>query len=121
MNIENIIKRLQDVDKMKNVLFDENQRKAFECLPKPGISKIGLSDKSSFLTLDSIVQTKKVRLKKDESIQTLGFLLNGNPINRRMLEMLKPDVRKELEETNKSNCDLQIKKKIYSEIYKKIS
>ena len=102
MNIENIIKRLQDIDKMKHVLFDDNQRKAFECLPKPGISKIGFSNKSTISNLDSIIQTKKVRLKKDDSMQTLSFLLNGNPINRRMLEMLKPDVRKELEETNKS-------------------
>lgn len=88
MDISNIIKRLQDVDKLKMVLLDENQRKIFECIPKPGI--VGKSKKkmklSRYWTLDIIR-----KLKKSSSIQQIIKKYDvdqKNPIKKRILEIL---------------------------------
>lgn len=100
MDIKNIIKRLQDIDKFKLILFDENQRKVFESLPKPGIGKQMLQN--NFLTVDSIIKSKKTGFKKN-SIHKLAFLLNGDPINQRMYDMLGPQLKKDCEEIGLSN------------------
>lgn len=57
MDIKNIIKRLQDIDKLKMILFDEKQRFAFEMLPKPGIGKNKYEHSS--LTMEAIIKPKK--------------------------------------------------------------
>lgn len=95
MGIENIIKRLQDIDKLKFVIFDQKQRKAFEYLPKPGISLGINSQKSSTLTMESIVRSKKQK-KDRETLQKFKFLLNGDPINKRMFELLDEKTKNNL-------------------------
>jgi hypothetical protein len=94
MGVENIIRRLQDIDKMKLVLFDNDQRRVFEILPKPGIqgSKQGVK---SWLTMEKILTSRRKKYKRN-SFNKLGFLLNGDPVNKRMFEMLDANVKIEL-------------------------
>ena len=101
MNIENIIKRLQDVDKLKMVLFSNKQRKAFELLPKPGIAVKQNFEQNCLLTMDLIAKPHKKRYKKKSS-KNLEFLLNGDPINTRMLEIMQTTIKKELEQNKES-------------------
>lgn len=97
IDIENIIKRLQDVDKLKMVLLDENQRKVFELLPKPGFGGDGKQLNSSVHTLESITfERKHKRFPK----HSLRFLPPNNPINGRIIQMLEPEVKIQIEKIN---------------------
>ena len=87
MDIKNIIKRLQDIDKMKMVVFDDKQRRVFENLPKPGIVRNTGSLKSkSHFTTELMLESKISR----EPVKTNEFLLNSDPMNKRMLDMMDP-------------------------------
>ena len=92
MGIENIIKRLQDIDKLKIVLFDSDQRKIFEQLPKPGITKKRLNKDSEF-TIESIVKPKPdPKQNSFDSIRKLKFSVENDPLNslnKRLFEMVE--------------------------------
>lgn len=87
MDLDRIIKRLQDVDKLKLLLLDENQLKVFEMLPKPGIQgKRKLQNMKSF-TLEAMVSS----MKETNKIIDYTFLLNGDKVNKKMLELMGPN------------------------------
>ena len=95
MGIENIIKRLQDVDKLKMVLIDKNQRKIFEHLPKPGITKKPSSTDIPF-SIESVVMSKKESNQNSiEPYQKLNFNHEKDQFGKRLLEMI--DTSKTLE------------------------
>ena len=100
IDIKNIIRRLQDIDKLKLILLDDNQRKIFEAIPKPGInnthSKPNIS--GSFLTMSTILDPKRIlsdlkkvaeRLSKDE------------PINQRLLNLIQKKILLDEEQKKK--------------------
>lgn len=93
IDIKNIIKRLQDIDKLKIVLFDENQRKLFENIPKPGIGE--KNNEKSFL-LNSIIQLKIENFSM-ESFDNFSFIFDGNPLNKRIYELIDPRLKKKIE------------------------
>lgn len=99
MGIENII-TLQDIDKLKIVLFDNDQRKIFEQLPKPGITKKRLNKDSEF-TIESIVKPKPdPKQNSFDSIRKLKFSTENDPLNslnKRLFEMVES--RKSLRKT----------------------
>lgn len=87
MDLDRIIKRLQDVDKLKLLLLDENQLKVFEMLPKPGIQgKRKLQNIKSF-TLEAMISS----MKETNKIIDYSFLLNGDKVNKKMLELMGPN------------------------------
>ena len=104
MDINNIITRLQDVDKLKLVLLDENQRKVFDTLPKPGImGKSSLMKKpSSLFTMEWITRCKKGKFRR-RSRRKYQFLLNGDPINKRLFNMIDPTIKLELKQMNENS------------------
>lgn len=89
IDIKNIIRKLQDIDKLKMVLLDEKQRNAFEMLPKPGIGKKKI--RNSSLTMESIVRSRQTIFSKEK--QNVSELLDGNPVNRRIYELLDPNLK----------------------------
>lgn len=92
MDIKNIIKRMQEIDKFKLILFDKNQRIAFDMLPKPGIGK--KDPDSSLLTMESIVKTKQTIFPGGK--EKLQLPLDGNYINQRIFELLDPELKNEV-------------------------
>ena len=100
MDIHNIIKRLQDVDKLKLVLLDEDQRRVFDNLPKPGIVGRSLRSKSVF-TMETINKGKRQGLRR-RSKAKYGFLLNGDPVNQRIFNMMDPTLRADLKQMHDS-------------------
>lgn len=93
IDITNIIKRLQDIDKLKMVLFNNKQRKIFECIPKPGVCGIkGQNTQiSRFWTIDVIQKCKK---KPDSKQNIRNEDVNSqDPVNKRMLDILNLDGR----------------------------
>lgn len=93
MDIKNIIKRLQDIDKLKMILFDERQRNVFEILPKPGI---GNQENNSYFSMETIKKSRATKYTR-KSAHKLAFLLNGDPINQRMYDLIDPSLKKEFE------------------------
>ena len=99
IDISNVIKRLQDIDKLKQILLTENQRKLFECIPKPAIS----SDKTKEdfkkrLTLKSLVLDHRPKFKKGTLLpEALIKVDKTNPITNKILEMLDQELKVEME------------------------
>lgn len=86
MGIENIIERLQDIDKIKLILFNENQRKLFALIPRPGV--FGKNEQRvKRLSMKTILESKELKSRKDP-IDKLIKDLNDEPMNRRMLELI---------------------------------
>ena len=99
MDIRKIIKRLQDLDKLKIILLTKDQRTLFEYIPKPDI----IDSKHSF-SLESIKHYKN-RAKTRNSIRDVANVIkrvaeNNDPINNRILECLDPKIK---------NCNLENK------------
>lgn len=99
IDISNVIKRLQDIDKLKQILLTENQRKLFECIPKPVVT----SDKAKQnfkkrLTLESLVLNHRPKYKKGTRLpETLTKVDKNNPVTNKILEMLDPELKVEME------------------------
>ena len=104
-DIAKIIEKLQDVDKLKMILFDENQRVVFDQLPKPGIHENPIINSSNF-TMKSIKLTKNIKNRK-ENASFYTFLLNGNPINTRMMALLDNSLKDKLKGLLGSNTLLE--------------
>lgn len=96
MDINHIITRLQDVDKLKLVLLDDNQRQVFDNLPKPGVGNTTASQ--NFLTMECINKTKKNNKYRRKSRKKFAFLFNGDPVNNRIFEMMDPKIKIELKQ-----------------------
>ena len=95
ISVENIIGKLQEIDKIKRVLLNYDQRKVFEILPKPGIGE-SKKENSDFLSTND-ASSNPMNAKFSKTLNTdLNFLLNGDPINQRLLKMLNVEVRNEL-------------------------
>lgn len=102
MDITNIIKKLQDIDKIKLIFFDNNQRDLFEMLPKPGIASTQSKIRHSRLTMETILASKNDLLRRKIKKNTNDYF-NEDPLNKRMLEMIDPDVKDELQKINNVN------------------
>lgn len=104
MDIQNIIKRLQDIDKMKFILFDPKQRKVFEALPKPGIfsGHGNVPAQTSYFTMDDVLKSKIIKTKREsESFShECKFLLNGDPLNKRMFDLLDKEQKERILKNN---------------------
>ena len=89
MGVETIIKRLQDIDKLKFILFDKEQRKFFEQLPKPGIAQ-KFSPNDSCYTIETVVRSKKELDTNEASVfQKIKLSLENDPMNKRLVEMME--------------------------------
>lgn len=92
LDISNIIKRLQDIDKLKMVLFDNQQLQAFEMLPKPTITKKGHAVGS--IRMDSIAKSQSFRSMKDNPMNKIEMLLQeDNQINKKIFSLLDPKLK----------------------------
>ena len=92
MDIRKIIKRLQDLDKLKIILLTKDQRKLFEYIPKPDVI-----DSNHLLSLESITRYK-TRAKTRNSTRDVVNVIkrvteNNDPINKRILECLDLKMR----------------------------
>ena len=70
--------------------MNENQRKMFELIPKPGLGKKELQKQ---LTLENIRSSKKKMSKID--LKTI-FANEEDPLSMRIWEMLDPDIKNEI-------------------------
>lgn len=100
IDIKNIIKKLQGVDKLKLILLDKNQRIAFEMLPKPGVGNKRGHHNSSVLTMESIFKSRDSIFFKEKQLPST--LLDGNSINNRIYRLLDPEIKRQMEHGKKT-------------------
>ena len=101
MGIENIIKRMQDVEKLKIMLFDDNQRKLFDRTPKPGIRKSKTDFKPDF-KFTSILRSKR-EFQKFDSDRFFNMSFDEHPIiNQKRTEIVEESVSKKFQQKKNS-------------------
>ena len=99
LDIRKIIKRLQDLDKLKMVLLNEDQRSVFECLPKPDV--IDARNKLSMESINKYRKSVKTRkLTKNISNTMKSMAEDNDPVNKRILECLESKAIKHQEIDN---------------------
>ena len=87
LDMKNIIKRLQDIDKLKIILFDKYQRKLFESIPKPGIGGKELRNGLSMLKMKNITGIRKYSNK--EVLKTdMSYINLQKPMNQRLVDLI---------------------------------
>lgn len=92
MDIKNIIKRLQDIDKLKLILLNENQRKLFEILPKPAIGG-SQPIRPSTWTIEKVLESKNPILGEN-----LPVFANDDPLGIKMYGLLDSKKKQEFKE-----------------------
>lgn len=97
LDIRKIIKRLQDLDKLKLILFKEDQRKLFEYIPKPNIA-----DSTHRFSIGSILKYEN-KVKTKENLANVWKLLaeDNDPMNKRILECIDQKLDYTTEVTDK--------------------
>lgn len=74
MDIRNLIKRLQDVDKIKILLFDEKGLKEFETLPKP-LAKQKNQNTENFISSQAHISEA---IERSLYLKNLRYFINDN-------------------------------------------
>ena len=89
LDIRKIIERLQDIDKLKLVLLNEDQRKLFECIPKPDV--VHSLNKLSQESLRKDYKKEKTQKTTRNLTNNLKSMADDNdPIKKRIIEFLDP-------------------------------
>ena len=111
LDIRKIIKRLQDLDKLKMILLTENQRRLFELIPKPDVV-----DSKNKLSLESLI-----KYQKKKTIEKEGQYISKNmkkmaediddPINKRIWDCLDKWKLKNDDYENEEGIFLTVKTK----------
>lgn len=100
MDLRTLIEKLQDIDRIKYIIFDKKQRKVFDNLPKVELgsptkmkSSVTSSKRLSFIGLTKVKKEPTFLMNK---IDKYKFLLNGEQTNQRLYELLQFDVQEKL-------------------------
>ena len=95
VDLKKIIRRLQDVDKLKSVLFNDSERFFFDLIPKPEI--IDEKIRCSFFSIINIMK-KKQNLLAEDDLKTFFKNLNPkeNSIEGRILSFLDEKTKQKL-------------------------
>ena len=103
LDIRNVIKRLQDLDKLKMILLDEDQRRIFELIPKPAIV-----DSKNMLSLKSINKYKETKSKglRKKLSKSLAFIdENDDTVNKRIFELIDPKLKNKFQYFDKDDYE----------------
>ena len=85
--MKRIIKKLQDIDKLKVILLNDSQRLLFDKIPKPTI--LYNSEKILLLNDNKIIKANSNRREKQSRLENIEQLcINGNLIDKRISSML---------------------------------
>ncbi|KAL4481516.1 hypothetical protein ABPG74_007605 [Tetrahymena malaccensis] len=107
VDIFNIINKLNEIEKLKRLILDENQLKLFDFLPKPTIleefiNKSDLSLKSQ--EVDFLYQDSRSELQKaSDSFQAYQNLLSKyeqTPLDLKLINQIDPNIKKIFKDIN---------------------
>ena len=108
IDLKKIIARLQDIDKMKNILFDEQQRYFFDLIPKPEIipnTSHAQRKKNSF-SVEKVIRLKVKKITNAGFFNKMEIMKNNpSPINERILSYLDDRLKEKLRNKTESGND----------------
>ena len=85
-----MIRRFQDIDKLKLVLLNEDQNKLFNFIPKPAV---GAKTLNRNVTLDMIHKRSISNREITESIKKPTFNIDENDeVTKKILAMIDPEI-----------------------------
>ncbi|EAR87344.2 transmembrane protein, putative (macronuclear) [Tetrahymena thermophila SB210] len=97
LDVMYVVKKLLEVDKLKQILLDKDQLKLFEYIPKPTItSNYGFTEKEDDLQIDidTQYQDKRTELQKAQqafnAYQNISNKEHQNLLDNRIIELLDP-------------------------------
>ena len=95
LDIRKIIKRLQDLDKLKTILLNENQRKLFEFIPKPDVLN-NIESNNNSITIDFRNGKVKTKMKEQTIVPNniIKFVQEEDPINKRIIECIDQGLKR---------------------------
>lgn len=105
IDLKKIIARLQDIDKMKNILFDEQQRYFFDLIPKPEIfpQKNGKSEKKRSFSIEKVIRLKIKKVTNCGFFNKLEIMKkNPSPVNERILSYLDDRLKEKFKDKTKA-------------------
>ena len=103
MDIRRIIKRLQDLDKLKMILLTEDQRKLFECIPKPGVDDS--INEFSLKSINKFKETTKTGTTSHYVKNTLRSMsIKNDPVNLRILDCIDGNLKVEPDNYGRFYC-----------------
>ena len=87
---------MQDIDKLKMILLNEEQRKLFEYIPKPNVFVATSNKKFAFDNFFKYTGKAKYREATQNFSQSIRIAEEGNdPLSKKILESLTP-IEKEI-------------------------
>ncbi|KAL4465886.1 hypothetical protein ABPG74_004123 [Tetrahymena malaccensis] len=99
LDVMYVVKKLLEVDKLKQILLDKDQLKLFEYIPKPTItSNYGFTDNEEELQIDidTQYQDKRTELQKAQqafnAYQNINNKEQQNLLDSRILELIDPQL-----------------------------
>ncbi len=96
IDLERIIQKLQDIDKLKAVLFSDSQRFYFDQIPKPFI----IDEPGENIGIGKVkILKKNIQLMTNQQItkESEKFLDKFNEIDERIMSLLEPKTLKKLD------------------------
>ena len=104
IDLKKIIYRLQDVDKLKNILLNETQKFFFDLIPKPEIVEESKNHKGSIFGVNQIVK-QKLKATSQEILRNNFKKLrtSTNSVDKKIFLLLDESFQKKL------NSSLEIK------------
>ena len=104
IDVKKIIQRLQDIDKLKNILLNNSQRFLFDRIPKPEIvDNLTINEKKS-ISLNPLANQKK-NMPEQSYLENYEDLCKGySEIDERILTSLDEQMLKKLNNRKKKEC-----------------
>ena len=96
LDIQHIIARLQDVDKLKAVLLDKKQRKIFDTIPKQSIRNKPKTKKSFTFSVVDMAKSNKKNIPWNLKSEKYKFIFNDDPVNQRLVQLMDPNTKRQL-------------------------
>lgn len=97
IDLKKIISRLQDVDKLKNILFNDPQKFFFDLIPKPEIVEGPENHKRSIFGVNQIVK-HKLKATSNEILRNnfKNLKTSTNPIDKKIFLLLDESIQRKL-------------------------
>lgn len=85
---------MQEIDKLKLILFNKNQRAAFDTIPKINI-KESISEDKNPLNAGNLLKKKEEMIieMKRKTIEGKFNLDTNDPVNKRLMNLVKPEFK----------------------------
>ncbi|EAR91787.2 transmembrane protein, putative (macronuclear) [Tetrahymena thermophila SB210] len=107
IDIFNIIHKLNELEKLKRLIFDQDQLKLFDYLPKPTIQtdiSMKQKDKKQNIEIDLLYQDNRSELQKAcesfKAYQNIAYKSDQSTLDQKLINQLDPALKKMFEQLN---------------------